>query len=47
MEEPELEETVAPLENPFAFNLYNAIWLGGAAAVMLTLVVLNMAGVIH
>lgn len=45
MEEPDLKDTV-PLDSPFAFNLCNALWLGGAAAVMLTLVVLNMTGVI-
>jgi hypothetical protein len=47
VEEPEFKETAAPLESPFAFNLYNALLLGGAAVVMLTLVVLNMTGVIH
>lgn len=47
MEEPEIEETAPPLENAFAFNLYNALLLGAAAAVMLTLVVLNATGVIR
>jgi hypothetical protein len=47
VEEPELKETISPLESPFAFNLSNALLLGGAATVMLTLVVLNMLGVIH
>jgi hypothetical protein len=47
VEEPESEDTLTPLDDPFAFSLHNIIWLGGATVVVLTLVVMTMMGVIH
>lgn len=47
MEEPDPKDTAAPLGSPFDFNLTNIIWLAGASAVILTLVVLKMTGVIQ
>ena len=47
MQEPDFKDTSTPLGSPFDINLTNVIWLGGAAAIMVTLLVLNMMGVIH
>ena len=47
MEEPESDDALDHLGDPFAFNVHNVILLGGAAVVMLTLVVLNVLGVIN
>ena len=47
MNEPDLEDSVAPLGSPFDINWTNAIWLGGGAAIIVTLIVLNMTGLIH
>jgi hypothetical protein len=37
VEDPELEDALARLGDPFAFSLHNFVWLGGAAVVLLTL----------
>ncbi|HEX7377625.1 MAG TPA: hypothetical protein VF278_10965 [Pirellulales bacterium] len=47
MDEPESKEPAAPLDNPFGFNLFNALLLGIAAVVMLTLVILNAMGIVR
>lgn len=47
MEDPELEEALARLSDPFGFNLHTAIWLIGAAGVLLAVVVLRLNGVLH
>lgn len=47
MEDPEPDETLAPLANPFSFNLQNVIWLAGAAVVTLALVALKIMGAIR
>ena len=47
MKEPESDETFAPFVSPFSFNLYNLIWLTGAAVVTLALVALKIMGVIR
>ena len=47
MEEPKPQDTVPTLGSPFDFNLTNAIWLASTSAVILTLAVLKMTGVIH
>lgn len=47
MDEPERKEPAAPLDNAFGFNLFNALLLGIAAIVMLTLVILNAMGIIR
>lgn len=47
MEDPEFEDALARLGDPFAFNLHNLAWLGGTAAVVLTLFVLKMMGLLH
>lgn len=47
MEEPESDETLAPIASPFSFNLHNAIWLTGAAVVTLALVALRIMGLIR
>ena len=46
VEDPEFEEALARLSDPFSLNLSTALWLGGAAAVLVTLVVLCMTGVL-
>jgi hypothetical protein len=47
MKQPDSNDTAAPLGSPFDFNLTNIVWLAGAFAVILALVVLKMTGVIH
>ena len=46
MEDPEFEEALARLSDPFSFSLSTALWLGGSVAVLVTLVVLCMTGVL-
>ena len=47
MEDPELEEALARLSDPFGFNLRTAIWLIAAGGVLLAIVILRMKGVLH
>lgn len=47
MEDPELEEGLARLSDPFGFNLRTAIWLFIAVAVIATIAVLRMKGVLR
>ena len=47
VEDPEFEEALARLSDPFSLNLHTAVWLGGAAAVLVTLVVLCLTGVLR
>lgn len=47
MDDPDLDDDLARIDNPFAFNLWNVMWLCGTAAVVLTLFVLRMMGQLH
>ena len=47
MDDSEFEDALARLSDPFAFSLRNAIWICGTAAIVLTLVVLKMMGLLH
>lgn len=47
VEDPDREDDLVHLGDPFAFNLRSALWLCGTAAVVLTLFVLRMMGLIH
>ena len=44
MDDPDVHDDLARIGNPFAFNLWNVMWLCGTAVVVLALFVLRMMG---
>jgi hypothetical protein len=47
LKEPQPEDALPHVGDPFGFDIHNLIWLCGTAVVALTLVVLTKMGVIH